>query len=176
MTDTSLTRRRLLATGAWAGAALTAGRASADDVASELVASPFRYEIERSETQWRDLLTEDEYAILREGETEWPTTSPLWNDYSAGNFSCRGCGLHIYASAERAPIEKGWVFFYHAQRDTVLTDIDRGNPYSMASNPEQALIEVHCRRCASHLGHILIVEAQLVHCINGTSLNFHPAT
>jgi peptide-methionine (R)-S-oxide reductase len=176
MINVLFTRRRLLVTAASTGAALSAGLARAEGGVSQLVASPFRYEVERSETEWRELLADDEYAILRAGETEWPTTSPLWNDYTAGDFGCRGCGLYLYSSTDRATIEKGWVFFFHSQPDAVLTDIDRGNPYTMATDPEHALIEVHCRRCASHLGHILVVEGQLVHCINGTSLSFYSET
>lgn len=168
-----LTRRNLLRTSALAGAAVAVGGAvEAENVSGDA----FVYEIRRSEAEWRAMLSDDEYAILREGDTEWPTTSPLWNDYSAGDFDCRGCDLHLYSSDNRAPIEKGWVFFYHSQPNAVLTDIDTGNPYTMAQDARGSLIEVHCRRCASHLGHILIVDGELVHCINGTSLTFRPQT
>lgn len=166
-----MTRRSWLKATAMAGASLSAaGLARSETLVNASVDDAFDYEVQRTDAEWRALLTEDEFAILREGETEWPTTSPLWNDYAAGDFGCRGCALHVYASDDRAPIEKGWVFFYHSQPNAVLTDIDRGNPYSMAENSGEGLIEVHCRRCGSHLGHILVVDDELVHCINGTSL------
>lgn len=168
-----LTRRAALRGSALVG--LTATFFPASGRTEATAADGFRYEIERSEAEWRELLSEDEYAILREGETEWPTTSPMWNDYSEGAYDCRGCALNLYQSAYRAPVEQGWVFFYHSLPNAVLTDIDTGNPYARAETVRQALIEVHCRRCGSHLGHIVYVEAQLVHCINGTSLTFRPA-
>ena len=55
-------------------------------------------------------------------------------------------------------------------------DIDRGASYSMSGAGGKVMIEAHCRRCGSHLGHILTVDGKLVHCINGASLAFTPAT
>ncbi len=57
----------------------------------------------------------------------------------------------------------------------VLTDIDKAANYSMNGSVGRTLIEVHCRRCGSHLGHLLNVEKKLVHCINGVALKFEPA-
>ncbi len=165
------TRRALLGSAAFATASLTLGRtASAQDREAE-----FAYEVRRSETEWRALLGEDEYHVLREGGTEWPQTSALWDDYSEGRFACRGCDLALYDSEWRAPIDKGWVFFYHAQPNAVLTSVDEAGAYTGMVEPNRTLIEVHCRRCGSHLGHILGVEGEIVHCINGTSLAFSPA-
>lgn len=174
MTTRYTSRRAFLASGAALGAALpfvTPARATTveDD-------DTFRFEVERSEAEWRAMLTEQEYAILREGDTEWPGSSALWDDYSAGEYTCRGCALHLYTSSRRAPIDKGWVFFYHALPNAVLTGIDTGSPYSMDPDDDRTLIEVHCRRCGSHLGHILRVDAEVVHCINGASLVFTAGT
>lgn len=176
MTHGTTTRRDLLAGGAFVAATLALGsRVRANTAPIELIDAPFTFEVQRTEAEWQAMLSEAEYLILRQNETEWPTTSPLWDDYSAGEFGCRGCGLHLYSSAHRAPIDKGWVFFYHAQPDAVLTGIEQGNPYTMAADSREALIEAHCRRCGSHLGHILTVDGAIVHCINGTSLIFRPA-
>lgn len=176
MTSGSTSRRDLLASGAVVAVALALGRdARANITSPELVDTPFAFEVQRTEVEWRAILSQQEYLILRENDTEWPMTSPLWNDYTVGDFGCRGCSLHLYSSDHRAPIDKGWVFFYHAQPDAVLTSIDQGNPYSMAADASEALIEAHCRRCGSHLGHILMVDNEIVHCINGTSLVFNAA-
>ncbi|QPH52630.1 peptide-methionine (R)-S-oxide reductase [Pontivivens ytuae] len=136
------------------------------------------YEVVRSEAEWREQLTEDEYAILREGGTERPHSHPLSQDYRAGEFLCKGCGLCVYVSRWREQVDKGWVFFRHAQPDTVLMAIDGPEEaYGQAGMGLESLtnIEAHCRRCSSHLGHILIVERKLLHCINGTALTFEPA-
>lgn len=134
----------------------------------------FDYEITRTEEEWHALLSDYEYAILRKGGTEWARSSPLWDDYRAGSFLCKGCELHLYASQWRVELTKGWVFFSHSQPTAVMTDIDPGNPYGMQAKDAVPEIEVHCRRCGSHLGHLLIIEDKLVHCINGTSLLFLP--
>lgn len=136
----------------------------------------FTYEITRTEEEWRLKLTDYEYEILRNSGTEWARSSAWWDDYREGEFSCKGCDLHNYSSDWRVNIDKGWVFFAHAQPTTVLTDIDKGATYSINANTGQTMIEAHCRRCGSHLGHILIVEGQLVHCINGAALDFRPTT
>lgn len=164
------TRRRFLGSTALAGVSLAAGGASAR-MHPGFGTSDFVYEVALSEAEWRGRLSEYEYSILRQGGTEWPKSSELWNDYRAGDFQCRGCDLPLYSSDHRAEIDKGWVFFAHARPDAVLTGIDTGAPYGAMSDLP-ALIEVHCRRCGSHLGHVLNVDDQLVHCINGTSLTF----
>ena len=176
-------RRAFLRGTALAGAAAVFAPAGARaQAAPQYGTSDFAYEVVKSESEWRAQLGEDAYKILREGATEFPTTSALWNDYRAGEFFCRGCDLPLYTSNWRAPIEQGWVFFYHAHTDAVLTGVDRGNPYSGRQpdaedvfEPRRALIEVHCRRCGGHLGHIVYVEKSLVHCINGQALRFDPA-
>lgn len=57
----------------------------------------------------------------------------------------------------------------------MLMGIDGEPPSGMADDKATATIEVHCRRCGSHMGHVLKVEGQVVHCINGKALDFDPA-
>ncbi len=133
--------------------------------ASELPAtsaSGFRYEVQRSDEDWRARLTEDEYTVLREGGTEPRNSSPLATETRNGTYACKGCELPIYSSSQKIILPQGWVFFRHSYENAVLTGIDSGQ------------IEAHCRRCGSHLGHILSVQKQIVHCINGSALNFTP--
>ncbi|MSU91195.1 peptide-methionine (R)-S-oxide reductase [Rhodobacteraceae bacterium 2CG4] len=136
----------------------------------------YEYEVTRTEEEWRALLSDYEFAILRQSGTEWARSSPLWNDYRQGDFSCKGCDLQLYSSDWRVALDKGWVFFAHSLPTAVMTDIDPGNPYGLRREEGTAVVEVHCRRCGSHLGHLLVVEGQLVHCVNGTSLIFAPRT
>ena len=73
-----------------------------------------------------------------------------------------GGGLHVYSSTWRVPMDKGWVFFVHSERAAVLTGIDGPqDSYGMDPNGPGTMIQAHCRRCASHLGHILIVDGRL---------------
>jgi len=136
----------------------------------------FRFEIIRTDDEWRALLTEDEFRILRRGGTELPGSSPLWTETRDGDYCCKGCDLLVYRGAWREPVEKGWVFFRHSEDNTVLTGIDGPvAEYGQMAYTELTMIEAHCRRCASHLGHILLVDGTILHCINGASLTFAPA-
>jgi len=126
------------------------------------IASGFRYEVQRTEAEWRARLSEDEYTILREGGTEPRNSSPLAAETRNGTYACKGCDLPIYSSSQKIILPQGWVFFHHSYENAVLTGIDNGQ------------IEAHCRRCGSHLGHILYVQSKIVHCINGSALSFTP--
>ena len=135
----------------------------------------FVYEITRSDAEWREMLSEDEYVILRKGSTELPRTSPLWEETRAGFYNCKGCDLTVYEGRWKVVLDKGWAFFKHSEPNTVLTDIDGPvEEYGAMADGPGAFLEVHCRRCGSHLGHILLVEGQVLHCINGTALEFEP--
>jgi len=168
-----MNRRGFLA-GSGVAALATAG-AQAPAAAATGTGANFTYEITRSDAEWRARLSDDEYRILRGGGTELPRSNPLWNDYRQGNHYCRGCDLHLYASNWRAPVDKGWVFFAHAVPDAVLMGIDGPQEAYGMSEDWANLIEAHCRRCGSHLGHILLVEGEVLHCINGTALSFVPS-
>ena len=173
-TPSRSTRRAFLGSSVLATASLPfAARATA---APANAADDFAFEVRKTDDEWREQLGDYHFQILRRRGTEWPKDSELWDDYRAGQFYCRGCDLHLYTSDWRAEIDKGWVFFSHAMPNAVLTDIDKSADYSRSMNHKRTLIEVHCRRCGSHLGHILNVDNQLVHCINGASLQFEPAT
>lgn len=174
-------RRAFLGTAAGAGAlALTTGRAAAEpDAAAVEVEGEdrFEYEVRLSEEEWRERLTEDEYVVLREHLTELPGTSELWDNTVEGVYACRGCGLELYDSVWKVELDKGWAFFQQSREDTLLMGIDGRPPEGMmdASDSFGALIETHCRRCGCHMGHILTVEGQTLHCINGIALTFEAA-
>ncbi len=169
---TSFSRRRLFAGGAATAIAAVTGAAKARVAAG--TSSDFEYEITRTDEEWRAMLDDNEYGMLREGFTEKPKTSPLWLEVQPGTYNCRGCDLPVYEAEWKVILDKGWVFFYHAVPDSVMFGIDGKVPEYGAMSPGTAIAEVHCRRCGSHLGHHLKVEGEVVHCINGTCLDFIP--
>ncbi|NNE87524.1 MAG: peptide-methionine (R)-S-oxide reductase [Silicimonas sp.] len=136
------------------------------------------YPVMRTDAEWRERLDEIEHYVLRTGGTEAPRSSKLWNNTQAGTYCCRGCDLTVYRSLQKIELTKGWAFFRHSLKDTVMTDLDLGQ--GMAGDPfaeMQAAMEVHCRRCGSHLGHIVAlpeVKDRPIHCINGFALSFQP--
>lgn len=135
----------------------------------------FVYQVTRTEAEWRERLSEAEYYIMREFGTEQRFASDLVEEERDGHYHCRGCDLTIYDSDQKTIRQIGWVFFYHARPDSVLLGIDE-LPLEMtgADGVEQSiqLTEAHCRRCGSHLGHVLLVQGDMLHCINGTALDF----
>jgi peptide-methionine (R)-S-oxide reductase len=167
-------RRRLLggvALAAFAVPSFTAigARAQSDDDGD------FVYEVTRSEEEWRERLSDFEYHILRNGGTEPRFSSSLWNEEREGHYDCRGCDLKLYDSEWKTIREIGWVFFRHSVPNSTLTGIDpvpAGYDEEDEMSVEEAMIETHCRRCGSHLGHILLVQGDVLHCINGASLEF----
>ncbi|MEM8631018.1 MAG: peptide-methionine (R)-S-oxide reductase [Pseudomonadota bacterium] len=174
MTSLRTNRRRFMTAAAASPFAFAASPALAQKGETEA----FTYEIVRPDAEWRDRLTEFEYAILREGGTEKPRSSNLWNETRKGTYHCKGCGLLSYSSDWKVELDKGWVFFLHGEENAHLLGQDDTNPYGGGGGTADklnVLIEVHCRRCGSHLGHLLRVDGLLVHCINGAALDFRPA-
>ena len=171
----NLTRRRFFASSGAAALSIGTAANATGKTKYDPTTSSFQYEVTRTDAEWRDMLSDYEYAILREGLTEKPKTSPLWEETAAGTYHCRGCDLPVFESNWKTIIDKGWVFFFHAIPDSVLMGVE-GNiaEYGEMTAGHAAITEVHCRRCASHLGHFLIVNKLQTHCINGTSLTFKP--
>ena len=129
------------------------------------------FEICRSEAEWRSQLTENEYLVLREEETERPYTSPLNEETRQGTYHCRGCDMPVYASEAKYDSGTGWPSFYESLPNAVRTKEDRKLLF-------QVRTEVHCRRCGGHLGHIFDDGPDPTgkrHCLNGLSLTFEPA-
>ncbi|MDF2374426.1 MAG: peptide-methionine (R)-S-oxide reductase MsrB [Rhizobiaceae bacterium] len=133
----------------------------------QAVASEDGFEISYNDDQWRDMLSAEQYAVLRTEATERAYTSPLLEEKREGTYNCAGCALPLYASATKFDSGTGWPSFYEALPDAVATrrDFKLFLPRT----------EVHCRRCGGHLGHIFNDGPEptgLRHCINGVALTF----
>ena len=125
------------------------------------------FEVTRTDAQWRALLTNAQYNVMREEGTERAGSSPLDKNYADGTYFCRGCDLALYPSSTKYDSGTGWPSFYASLPDAVATKPDR-KLFSVRT-------EVHCRRCGSHLGHIFDDGPQPTgkrHCLNGVSLVF----
>lgn len=164
-----ITRRSVLAS----AAAILPGAAVANYVSST---DGFAYEVTRSEAEWRDLLEETRFRIMREGHTEVPKSDPHWDSLAPGTYACRGCDLTVYDARWKVVVDKGWLFFRHGEANALLMGVDWPTGSGMAEEfATLAGVEVHCRRCGSHMGHIVHIEDMLLHCINGASLAFTAA-
>ena len=117
------------------------------------------FEVTHTPEEWRKLLSPQQYAVLREQDTERAFTSPLNDEHRTGTFTCAGCDLPLFASKTKFDSGTGWPSFYEPIEGALL--IPR--------------TEVHCRRCGGHLGHVFSdgpPPTGLRYCINGVSLKF----
>ena len=175
-TPKGMTRRKMLATGALLPTSLALGTtARAAEPAPDSEA--FVYEVIRSDGEWKARLNELEFQVMRQGGTEPPHSSLLAFEKREGTYRCKGCDLSSFDSKWKVPhFDIGWVFFSQARPDAILTGIDMN--FGMMGGDDgkepSATIECHCRRCGSHIGHILDVRGEVLHCLNGASLVFSP--
>jgi peptide-methionine (R)-S-oxide reductase len=163
--------RRLLLTGA-GGVALIAGlrwMQSSDVAAATAAAGTF--EVEKPDAEWRKLLTPAQYDVLRHQGTERPGSSPLDHEKRQGTFACVACDLPLFSSETKFDSGTGWPSFYQPLPNAIATTEDRS--FFMKR------VEVHCRRCGGHLGHVFEDGPKptgLRYCMNGIALKFTPAS
>ncbi len=130
-------------------------------------ASAETFEITLTEAEWRAKLTKQQFAVLRQEDTERAGSSPLDHEKRKGTFHCAGCDLPLYASETKYDSGTGWPSFYQPLPNAVGTRPDRGLLGTRT--------EVHCRRCGGHLGHVFNDGPKptgLRYCMNGAAMTF----
>ena len=127
------------------------------------------FEVTKTEAEWRKILSPGAFEVLRQHGTERAGTSPLNDEHRAGTFSCAGCDLALFSSTAKFDSGTGWPSFTAPLPDAVKTSTD--------SSYFQIRVEVHCRRCGGHLGHVFDDGPRPTgkrYCMNGVALTFHP--
>jgi peptide-methionine (R)-S-oxide reductase len=128
------------------------------------------FEVTLTEEEWRARLTEAQFAVLREADTERAGSSPLDTEHRKGTFYCAGCDLALYSSTAKYDSGTGWPSFYEPLANAVQTQADDGFFGSRT--------EVHCRRCGGHLGHVFDDGPEPTgkrYCMNGVAMVFRPS-
>lgn len=131
------------------------------------------YEVDKTDEQWREELSPQEYHVLREAGTERAFTGEYNDTKAAGIYSCRACGGELFRSEAKFDSHCGWPSFYEPSEGDAV-DLVEDNSALMRRT------EVRCRRCGSHLGHVFADAPQTPtgdrFCINSVSIRLVPAT
>jgi peptide-methionine (R)-S-oxide reductase len=124
----------------------------------------------KSEDEWREQLTPEQFAVCRKKSTERAFTGEYWDNHEPGVYKCVACDTPLFSSDTKYESGTGWPSFYEP--------ID---PQNVGTDEDKSLLmrrtEVHCATCRSHLGHVFPDGPQptgLRYCLNSVSLTFEP--
>jgi len=129
------------------------------------------FKVTKSDDEWRQELSADEFAVLREAATERPWTGELLDEHREGVFHCKACSAELFRSDAKFDSHCGWPSFYiPTEQDAVKLVKD--------STLGMERVEVLCANCGSHLGHVFKDAPQTPtgdrFCMNSVSLSFEP--
>lgn len=126
----------------------------------------------RSDAEWRETLTPQEYQVLRLAGTERAYTGEYTDNHEVGVYSCRACGTELFRSEQKFDSHCGWPSFYSALAGDRVEEVEDRSFGSVRT-------EVRCAACGSHMGHVFAGEGygtptDLRYCINSISMRFEP--
>ena len=134
-----------------------------------MTTSKSEFEIQKTEQEWQEILTPEQFRVLRKHGTERAGTSPLDKNYESGTYVCAGCGQPLFNAETKFNSGTGWPSFYQPLENAIETTTDRSLFMTRT--------EVHCDRCGGHLGHVFNDGPKPTgqrYCMNGVSLKFVP--
>jgi len=126
--------------------------------------------VQKSDAEWREELTPEQYEVLRRQGTEPPFTGKYWNVKDDGMYHCAGCGAALFSADTKFESGTGWPSFYGpATAEAVELDTDTSHGMIRA--------EVRCASCGGHLGHVFDDGPNptgLRYCMNSSALDLQP--
>ncbi|XP_059289842.1 peptide methionine sulfoxide reductase B5-like [Lycium ferocissimum] len=126
--------------------------------------------VQKSEEDWRAVLSPEQFRILRQKGTEYPGTGEYDKFFGEGVYQCAGCGTPLYKSTTKFNSGCGWPAFFEGLPGAI----------NRTADPDGRRIEITCAACGGHLGHVFKGEGFPTptderHCVNSVSLKFTPA-
>lgn len=126
--------------------------------------SPNGRRVEKTDAEWKEILTRSQYNIVRKSGTEWPNSSDLTHEHRRGTYTCVACHNPLFSSATKFDSHTGWPSFY-------IPIV----PNAVYNEPDGNRTEVRCSVCDAHLGHVFNDGPEptgLRYCMNGVAMEF----